>query len=78
MYVGLTRRNRQFRILSLSLFALTLLKLFFYDLQGISEGGRIAAFISLGALLLIISFMYQRIKRLILDTNEPQPAPFDV
>ena len=78
MYVGLTRRNRQFRILSLSLFALTLLKLFFYDLQGISEGGRIAAFISLGALLLIISFMYQRIKRLILDTDTTQPATDDV
>lgn len=78
MYVGLTRRNRQFRILSLSLFALTLLKLFFYDLRGISEGGRIAAFISLGALLLIISFMYQRIKRLILDTDAPQPVTEDV
>ena len=76
MYVGLIRRNRQFRILSLSLFALTLVKLFFYDLQGISEGGRIAAFISLGALLLIISFMYQRIKRLILDADAPQaPKP---
>jgi uncharacterized membrane protein len=74
MYTGLTRRNRQFRILSLSLFALTLVKLFFYDLEGISEGGRIAAFISLGALLLIISFMYQRIKRLILDNNTLPPA----
>ena len=75
MYVGLTKRNRQYRILSLSLFALTLLKLFFYDLQGISEGGRIAAFISLGALLLIISFMYQRIKRLILDKDTPESTP---
>lgn len=75
MYAGLTRRNRQLRILSLSLFAITLFKLFFYDLQGISEGGKIAAFISLGALLLLISFMYQRIKRLILDTDTPQTAP---
>ncbi|MBO0952797.1 DUF2339 domain-containing protein [Fibrella forsythiae] len=65
MYVGLVRRNRMYRILSLSLFALTLLKLFIYDIQGISEGGRILAFISLGALLLVISFMYQRIKRLL-------------
>ena len=78
MYVGLTKRNRQYRILSLSLFALTLLKLFFYDLEGISEGGRIAAFISLGALLLIISFMYQRIKRLILDNDAPQPPAGDI
>lgn len=75
MYVGLIRRNRTFRILSLSLFALTLVKLFFYDIQGISEGGRIAAFISLGVLLLIISFMYQKIKTLILVSDTPPPAP---
>ncbi|MEZ0540384.1 DUF2339 domain-containing protein [Fibrella arboris] len=65
MYAGLVRRNRTYRVLSLSLFAITLLKLFIYDIQGISEGGRILAFISLGALLLVISFMYQRIKRLL-------------
>lgn len=65
MYVGLVRRNRTYRVLSLALFALTLLKLFLYDIRGISEGGRILAFISLGALLLVISFMYQRIKRLL-------------
>lgn len=74
MYVGLIRRNRVFRILSLSLFALTLLKLFLYDIRGISEGGRIAAFISLGALLLIISFMYQKIKKLILVSDPNPPA----
>ncbi len=67
MYVGLVRRNRIYRVLSLGLFALTLGKLFVYDIRGISEGGRIVAFISLGALLLIISFMYQRIKRLVLE-----------
>ncbi|MBO0934416.1 DUF2339 domain-containing protein [Fibrella aquatilis] len=66
MYVGLVRHNRNYRVLSLGLFALTLLKLFFYDIRGISEGGRILAFISLGAILLIISFMYQRIKKLVL------------
>ncbi len=73
MYVGLKRRIRAYRVMSLSLFALTLLKLFLYDLRGISEGGRIAAFISLGALLLIISFMYQKIKQLIL-INDAAPA----
>lgn len=67
MYVGLVRRNRIYRVLSLGLFALTLAKLFFYDIRGISEGGRIVAFISLGALLLVISFMYQRIKKLVLE-----------
>ncbi|GAB3907625.1 DUF2339 domain-containing protein [Larkinella knui] len=76
MWIGLNRKNRQLRILSLSLFALTILKLFIYDIQGISEGGKIAAFISLGVLLLIISFMYQKIRKLILTddanaTHEP-------
>jgi uncharacterized membrane protein len=76
MWIGLNRRNRQLRILSLSLFALTILKLFIYDIEGISEGGKIAAFISLGVLLLIISFMYQKIRKLILiddanATHEP-------
>ncbi|MFC5412427.1 DUF2339 domain-containing protein [Larkinella bovis] len=66
MWVGLNRKNRQLRIVSLSLFALTIAKLFLYDIQGISEGGKIAAFISLGVLLLVISFMYQKIRKLIL------------
>ena len=33
----------------------------------ISEGGKIAAFISLGVLLLIVSFMYQRLKKILLS-----------
>jgi uncharacterized membrane protein len=44
----------------------TLIKLFLIDIKGISEGGKIAAFISLGVLLLIVSFMYQRLKKLLL------------
>ncbi|MBC7923949.1 MAG: DUF2339 domain-containing protein [Ferruginibacter sp.] len=66
MWVGLNRKNKNLRILSLSLFALTLAKLFTYDIRGISEGGKIAAFISLGLILLVISFMYQKIRKLIL------------
>jgi len=65
MYLGLSQRNRNYRILSLVLFGLTLAKLFLYDIRGISEGGRVAAFIILGVLLLVISFMYQRIKKLL-------------
>lgn len=74
MWVGLTRKNKNLRILSLSLFALTLVKLFTFDIRGISEGGKIAAFISLGVLLLIISFMYQKIRKLILSDDTTPPA----
>jgi uncharacterized membrane protein len=63
---GLRLKLRHLRIISLTLFLITLVKLFFVDIRGISEGGKIAAFISLGVLLLIISFMYQRLKKLLL------------
>jgi len=64
--IGLKLKKKHLRIISLSLFLITLLKLFFVDIRGISEGGKIAAFISLGVLLLIVSFMYQRLKKILL------------
>jgi uncharacterized membrane protein len=68
---GLKTKKKHLRIISLTLLLVTLLKLFFVDIRGISEGGKIAAFISLGVLLLVVSFMYQRLKRLLL-TDEPE------
>ena len=64
--IGLKMKKKHLRIISLTLFLITLLKLFIVDIRGISEGGKIAAFISLGILLLIVSFMYQRLKQLLL------------
>ncbi len=66
---GLAKKKKHLRLISLTLFLITLLKLFLVDIRGISEGGKIAAFISLGALLLIISFMYQRLKRILLQDD---------
>jgi uncharacterized membrane protein len=65
--LGFKQRNKQLRIISLTLFLITLIKLFLFDISDISEGGKIAAFISLGVLLLVVSFMYQRLKKLLLD-----------
>lgn len=64
--IGLKMKLKHLRIISLTLFLVTLLKLFTVDIQGISEGGKIAAFISLGVLLLVVSFMYQRLKKILL------------
>lgn len=72
--IGLKTKKKHLRIISLTLLLITLLKLFLVDIRGISEGGKIAAFISLGVLLLVVSFMYQRLKRLLL-TDEPEPEP---
>ena len=73
--VGLRTKRKQLRIISLTLILVTLVKLFLFDIKGISKGGMIAAFISLGALLLIVSFMYQRLKRLLLADEASDENP---
>jgi uncharacterized membrane protein len=67
MWLGMRFSFRTLRVISLSLFTLTLVKLFSYDIRNIPPGGKIAAFILLGILLLTVSFMYQRLKKIIID-----------
>jgi len=67
MWLGMHFSKRLLRIFSLSLFTITLIKLFLIDIRNIPPGGKIAAFISLGVLLLIISFMYQKLKKVVMD-----------
>ncbi len=67
MWLGMRLKNKTLRIISLSLFCMALLKLFFFDLAQLREGGKIVAFILLGILLLTISFMYQKLKKIIID-----------
>jgi uncharacterized membrane protein len=69
MWLGMRYKNKTLRIISLSLFCLALLKLFFFDIANVSEGGKIIAFILLGVLLLTISFMYQKLKKMIIDNE---------
>jgi uncharacterized membrane protein len=67
MWLGMRYRFKTLRVVSLSVFSLALIKLFLWDIRNINEGGKITAFIALGVLLLIISFMYQRLKKLFAD-----------
>ncbi|MBA3681994.1 MAG: DUF2339 domain-containing protein [Bacteroidetes bacterium] len=76
LFIGMKKHNKSLRVISLVLIAVTLLKLFTFDIKDASEAGKIIAFIILGVVLLIISFMYQKIKALLLDdtknkTDEP-------
>lgn len=70
MWLGFKKSFKPLRWCSIILFAVTLLKLFLYDIRDIPPGGKIAAFILLGVLLLTISFMYQRLKKLIIDDDK--------
>jgi uncharacterized membrane protein len=67
MIRGMKKQNKLLRILALSIFSVTLLKLFIFDIQNISDAGKILAFISLGVLLLVVSFLYQKLKKIIID-----------
>lgn len=69
MWLGMKKNFRPLRIISLFLFTITIIKLFTYDIRNIPPGGKIAAFILLGILLLAVSFMYQRLKKILIDNT---------
>jgi len=67
IWLGLSRKYKPLRIIALVVFGITLVKLFVYDIKNIPPAGKIIAFILLGVVLLLVSFMYQRLKKLIID-----------
>lgn len=69
---GIKKPSKTIRIIALSLLGLTIVKLFLYDISNVSETGKIIAFILLGVLILIISFVYQKIKVLVIDDKTPE------
>jgi uncharacterized membrane protein len=60
MIVGFLRSSSFVRWQALVLIAATIVKVFVYDVSELDRGYRIVSFIVLGALLLAISFVYQR------------------
>lgn len=72
LIIGIKKQTKILRIIALALLGLTILKLFLYDISNISETGKIISFILLGILILIISFVYQKIKVLVIDENKPE------
>lgn len=63
IYYGLYKEKKHLRVEGIVLISITLLKLFFYDIAHYSTVAKTIAFISLGILLLIISFTYQKIAK---------------
>jgi uncharacterized membrane protein len=67
LIIGIKKAWKNLRIIALSLLGITVLKLFMYDIKNVSETGKIIAFILLGILILVISFVYQKIRKLVVD-----------
>jgi uncharacterized membrane protein len=63
--IGLVRHNLILRYMALILLGITILKVFLIDLSSLDRIYRIVSFIVLGAILLLVSFLYQK-----LVTNE--------
>ena len=58
--LGLRRSSAPLRWQALALFGLTVGKVFLYDLASLERAYRIASFLVLGVLLVVVSFFYQR------------------
>jgi uncharacterized membrane protein len=60
LLVGRVRRSRLLRLMALALLGLTTLKVFLLDLSALDRAYRIVSFIVLGAILLAVSYLYQK------------------
>jgi uncharacterized membrane protein len=70
--LGISQNKKHLRIGAIALFALTLAKVFLYDIAQLDTISKTVVFVSLGILLLIISFLYNKYKHLIIDKNEAE------
>jgi hypothetical protein len=67
--IGIWKNKKHLRIGAIALFAVTLIKLFFYDISHLRTIPKTIMFVSLGALLLIISFLYNKYRNKISEEN---------
>ncbi|WP_340199351.1 DUF2339 domain-containing protein [Ascidiimonas sp. W6] len=65
--LGIWKKKKHLRIGAIILFGITLIKLFFYDISHLNTIAKTVVFVSLGVLLLIISFLYNKYKHIISD-----------
>ena len=68
--LGIYQNKKYLRIGAIALFTVTLAKLFLYDIAELGTISKTVVFVSLGILMLIASFLYNKYKSLIFETNE--------
>lgn len=72
MGLGMRLHQKALRMISLSTFGLVLLKLVFVDLWAMAAIGKIIVFIILGLILLILSFLYQKLKDVLFKNDDEE------
>jgi len=68
--LGISGRKKYLRIAAITLFAATLVKLFFYDITKLDTIMKTVLFLALGVLMLIISFLYNKYKNYLFGETE--------
>ena len=68
--LGIWKKKKHLRVAAIALFAMTLVKLFIYDISHLDTIAKTIVFVSLGILLLIISFIYNKFRDIITGENE--------
>ncbi|HEY0045489.1 MAG TPA: DUF2339 domain-containing protein [Flavobacterium sp.] len=68
--LGIWKNKRHLRMGAMVLFAGTLIKLFLYDISHLNTIAKTIVFVSLGLLLLMISFLYNKYKAKILEETQ--------
>ena len=68
--VGMYKKNQIMRICAISLFGITLIKLLTFDTWDLSTGYKVIAYILLGVILLVVSFLYQKFKTFIFGDDK--------
>ena len=63
--IGIVGRWRMVRMAGLGLLAVPIVKLFLFDSLALEQGYRVAAFLSLGVIMLTVGFLYQRYSEVI-------------
>lgn len=70
MSLGMRLHLKILRMISLAVFGVVLLKLVIVDLWLLPTVGKIIVFIMLGVILLVLSFLYQKLKKVLFMDNE--------
>ena len=72
MIWGLNRKEALLRKISLVFFGFIIIKFYAYDVWKMSQSGRIISFVLLGVILLLVSFLQQKIRTWVKNDNEKE------
>jgi uncharacterized membrane protein len=68
--IGISKQQKHLRVIAITMFSITLVKLFLYDTEGLGTIGKTVVFVSVGVLLLIVSFLYNQFKSNLLEKSK--------